>query len=306
MMSFAIGIYGYAFTREFRLSGVRFVPLHTEHSKVVELATNSARFQLTGILVMPVDSLIGLRSKQQFLFDLEAALTFCEQRRVILSNAIQLRRGDKLARIFAQVTSHPIKETISEHLNIDEGIFRRRLRPSSGACLQVDTFSPRSRVRFLSIVLRRLSDAQFEQATGFRSAFFRNVEILKMADPLIEVSHSLLFTGLELLARKRLNPAPRISLNIILYDFISALGFSFTRDEAKQIAACRNAMFHKGELTATYQDTASGKNRVIKVTDLPNIKTLFTDVLLKVLGFREPRINWNRWKDRQAFQRPLA
>jgi hypothetical protein len=42
--------------------------------------------------------------------------------------------------------------------------------------------------------------------------------------------------------------------------------------------------------------------RSIKLNELPTLEALFTDVLLRVLQFDDPHINWNRWRDRMAFQ----
>ena len=158
------------------------------------------------------------------------------------------------------------------------------------------------RTRFLTLVMDKLSDAGFQHVTGFRSAFFRNTELVKMGDAPIDVTHSLLFTGLELLARKALNPKKKASLADILRTFLETRGFGITKDEAQQIAQCRNALFHRGELVATYQTAVGGLKKSVKITELPNLDALFADVLLKVLGFDDPQINWNRWRDRMAFQ----
>jgi len=55
-------------------------------------------------------------------------------------------------------------------------------------------------------------------------------------------------------------------------------------------------------LVATYQTAVGGLKKSVKITELPNLDALFADVLLKVLGFDDPQINWNRWRDRMAFQ----
>jgi hypothetical protein len=65
---------------------------------------------------------------------------------------------------------------------------RGRLRPSSGLCLQFDAFSPTMRSRFLNLVMEKPEDKQFEQKTGFRSAFFRNTEMVKLGAAPIDVT----------------------------------------------------------------------------------------------------------------------
>jgi hypothetical protein len=157
------------------------------------------------------------------------------------------------------------------------------------------------RSRFLNLVMEKLADKQFEQATGFRSAFFRNTEMVKMGAAPIDVTYSLLFTGLELLARKSLRPQGRQPLSYLLRAFLEPHGFAIAEDEARQIAQCRNALFHRGELGTTYKSAIGNVELPIRLSDLPNVEALFRDVLLKIAGFDDPRINWNRWRDRMPF-----
>jgi hypothetical protein len=168
--------------------------------------------------------------------------------------------------------------------------------------LQSDAFLPDMRVRFLNLVIERLGSAEFQAKIGFRSAFFRHVEIVKMGAAPIDVTYSLVFTGLELLARMRLKPTNDRSLSWIMKTFFDSLGFPLSENEARQFAQCRNALFHRGELHAIYHTAVGGEDQSIKITELPNIRSLFPDVLLNVLEFDDPHINWNRWRDRMAFK----
>jgi len=161
------------------------------------------------------------------------------------------------------------------------------------------------RSRFLNLVMEKLADEQFERATGFRSAFFRNTDMVKMGAAPIDVTYSLLFTGLELLARKFLKPQGRSALSYLIRAFLEPHGFPIAEDEAWQTAKCRNALFHRGELSTTYKSSVGDAELSIQLSDLPNIQALFTDVLLKVAGFDDPGINWNRWRDRMPFRRPV-
>ena len=96
-----------------------------------------------------------------------------------------------------------------------------------------------------------------------------------MGEAPIDVTYSLLFTGLELLARKAIKPSKDKSLSFILKTFLDPLGFSLTEDEARQIAQCLNALFHRGELAATYHAEQGGIERAMKLTELPDLESLF-------------------------------
>lgn len=301
-MSFAAGIYGYTFTRLFDVAGLRFQPLYDLQAIAGERGRDTRAFHLTGVLLVPVESLFAFRAWAQTFFDLEAALTFCEQQRVVPSHCVQLMPGEDVQTILLSEEPHDVKNALPMELAASDSLSRQKLRPTPGACLQFDAFARDMRTRFLELVMMKLSDPDFQRATGFRSAFFRNTEMVRMGEAPIDVTHSLLFTGLELLARKALNPSKDASLSYILRTFLDTKGFDITEDEARQIAQCRNALFHRGELVASYQTVNGDVKRSIKITELPNLDALFTDVLLKVLSFDDPEINWNRWRDRMAFQ----
>jgi hypothetical protein len=301
-MSFATGVYGYTFTQAFDVAGLRFEPIYDRHAIAFERGRDTRAFHLTGVLLVPIDSLFALQAWTETFFDLEAALTFCEQQRVALSHCVQLKSGEDARTILLADEPNDVKDALPMELIVSDLFSQRRPRPTSGACLQFDAFAQDMRTRFLALAMKKLSDADFQHVTGFRSAFFRNTEMVKMGEAPIDVTHSLLFTGIELLARKALNPKKGASLSYILRSFLEAQGFSITEDEARQIAQCRNALFHKGELVATYHTAVGNVRQSVKVTELPNLDALFTDVLLKVLGFDDPQINWNRWRDRMPFR----
>jgi hypothetical protein len=306
-VSFAVGIYGYCFTRRFTVQGCKLIPLYDVYSTVSKLAKDPRAFHLTGILVCPVDSLAELSARRDFFFDLAAALCFCEQQWVVLSNACELRRGENPSKILRADLVHELKVAIPSQLAVGADIFCNPIRPTPGHCLLPDSFAVNSRIRFLRLVLKRLSDATFEKQVGFRSAFFRNVEILRLRERYIDISYFFIFTGLERLSRRSSRVNNGGNLWKPLHTFLNGLGFAISEEEAKQIAASRNALLHQGEFEGSWFDKTTGSRRPIKITQLPNIDLLFTDVLLKVMRFRDPSINWNRWRDRQGFiaLRPL-
>jgi hypothetical protein len=138
------------------------------------------------------------------LFDLEAAFSFCEQQRVALSNCVELTTGDDARNILLAEEPHEVKDAPPLELIVSNSLTGRHPRPSYGACLQFDAFEPDMRLRFLELIMTKFSDKAFQAATGFRSAFFRDIETPKMVGAAVDVAYSLLFTGLELPARKNL------------------------------------------------------------------------------------------------------
>jgi hypothetical protein len=207
-MSFVTGIYGYTFTRPFNIKGLRFEPLYESHAIASERGRDKKTFRLTGMIFIPVDSLFALRRWTQTLFDLEAALSFCEQQRVALSNCVELTTGEDARSILLAEEPHEVKDALPLELIVSDSLTRRHPRPSYGACLQFDAFEPDMRLRFLELIMTKFSDEAFQATSGFRSAFFRNIEMLKMVEAPVDVTYSLLFTGLELLARKNLRSIP--------------------------------------------------------------------------------------------------
>lgn len=299
-MSYVIGIYGYAFTKPFSLMDLEFRPLYEDFITTRDKAGDNKAYNLTGCLLAPLISLQEVHAWQQTFLDLEAGLTFAEQQHVALFSAVELKPGEDVMKILRSEQPHKLKEAIPVQLMITDSLTRRTARPSYGECLQLDVFDPDMRTRLLGLLMSKLQDQAFLKSTGFRSAFFRNVEMVKMGNVPIDVTYSLLFTGLELTARKVCqyegNNLPRL-----LEDFLNPLGFAITTDEANKIAACRNALFHRGEYETSYQHSKSNSMRTVKLSELPSMEALFTDVLLKVLGFDDQHINWNRWRDRMAF-----
>jgi hypothetical protein len=79
--------------------------------------------------------------------------------------------------------------------------------------------------------------------------------------------------------------------------FLKCLGFDVTQDESKKskdplrkfkaiqnFLNVRNALFHYG----CKSDLSDFEDPIMR---------LFPDVLLKVVGFEDEYINWNRWQD---------
>ena len=61
-----------------------------------------------------------------------------------------------------------------------------------------------------------------------------------------------------------------------------------------------NALFHNGAFEKPILE--NGREVVLELARYADyLGRLVPDVLLKVLGFDDQLINWNRWLDRQAF-----
>jgi len=299
-MNFAIGVYGYTFTRPFSVGGVEFLPLFGNFSEAKNKGRDARALNLTGVLLVAMESRHELNSRRRTLADLEAVLSFSEQQRVVLANMAQVHTNEDVVAVLSGATDHELKQTISDKLHAGELITGGLARPSGGACLQYDAFSPCMRPVFSQLAMERLADQQFNEATGFRSAFYRNVEIVKLGNVPIDVSYSLLFTGLELLANKCPQIRNSWTLARKLETFLNEHGLEVTADETQRIAACRNALFHDGKYVGKYKNDAGARVEV-SITELKRPGTLFTDALLKVAGYSDPHINWKRWLDRRPF-----
>jgi hypothetical protein len=179
-LSFAVGIYGYTFTQPFDIADLRLEPLFNRHAIAYERGRDTKTFHLTGILIVPADSEFALQEWRQTFSDLEAALTFCEQQRVALSNYEQIPPNEDVRSILLADEPHDLKHAFPMQITVDNSLSRQRPRPTSGACLQFDAFAPDMRIRFLELALKKLADKTFQELTGFRSAFFRNTEMVKM------------------------------------------------------------------------------------------------------------------------------
>ena len=61
-------------------------------------------------------------------------------------------------------------------------------------------------------------------------------------------------------------------------------------------------MFHNGKFAATFNE--NGTEVTLRITDYEDqFRMLVPDVFLRVMGYDDDSINWNRWRDRQPFTR---
>jgi hypothetical protein len=92
------------------------------------------------------------------------------------------------------------------------------------------------------------------------------------------------------------------------YSYLKNFGFDVEQNNllrrtqsVQTYAHLRNALFHQGKLETKISE--NGREIMLKLTDFSsNWQRLVADVLLKVIGFDDGHINWNRWLDRMPFQ----
>ena len=66
-------------------------------------------------------------------------------------------------------------------------------------------------------------------------------------------------------------------------------------------AHLRNALFHNGSFEKSFNE--NGVEITLKLIDYASyLSRLLPDQLLKVLGYDDKHINWNRWQDRMPFK----
>lgn len=289
MITNLFGIYGFNFTREIVVRHYHLIPLYTDGLKARRLAGDKGRFHLTGYGLFEADltPINDDRFAEEVRYFADA-MTFCEQQWVITTKIIILENSETPEGFLASgKLQHIIDITQS--------------RPTSGAAIASDSLSSQSRSQFLNLALDRLCDQQFDQETSFRTAFYRNVESWRLREQFIDILYYFVFSGLEALARKKLNSLDVGPWNLgqRLKEFLTLMGFHTTQKEMEKCAAFRNALFHRGAIEAKFKE--NGTETIIKVSDLPNLEQLLCDVVLKIMGFDDGKINWNRWKDGMPF-----
>jgi hypothetical protein len=81
-----IGIYGYECTKESIFDAYKIIPVSNEHTKVSKLSSDQNRYNLTAFL--EVDNETINNDLRKLTFDLEAVLSFIDQKDIIVSNEL--------------------------------------------------------------------------------------------------------------------------------------------------------------------------------------------------------------------------
>ncbi len=281
-MTYVCGIYGYQITRAIQIEDFEILPLELEYQKAKALAEDKNSCQLTAILKgkdLPADD---------FLFNLEAVLSFIEHSRVFVLSPIGANENEDC---FGQVSK--------------EIAYRRK--SGGSAVIGNDASFNNSRELFIQKIMSKLQDKDFCEKSKFNILFFKFVEALRSI--FLDVQYFLLFSGLETFA-KAIASDEKIRKNkdvsVPICELLRSYGFDVSCDKPPEelkraissYAHIRNAVFHNSEITV--EVNKNGKIIEYKLTDyFPNFRILVSLVILKAVDFDDGYINWNRWIDLQ-------
>lgn len=281
-MNVVCGIYGYQITRPIVLGDVRIEPRTTNYQQAKEWASDLKSYHLTAVLV-------GTSISENFLFNLEAVLSFVEHLDVLITSPTSLKNDDPFTLFPPIITSHLRKN-------------------GGGAIIGQDTFCPNSRSLFISKALDRLLDLQLSEKTQFNILFFKCVETFRQRKPFIEISYFLLYSGLESYARSVLNEHSTKNSSAPICKLLKSYGFDVQIENPNDLRRAistythlRNALFHNSKLSTSIN--FNGTSIELKIFDyLFNLSQLVALVILKAVEFDDGHINWNSWIDQQPFK----
>lgn len=174
-MALGCGVYGYKITCPIHIGDIVIEPIQNDLNQAREKARNLEAFELTAIIK-------GNTIDEDFIFNLEAILSFIEHLDVLITPPIKLSSND----YFAQ-----FPQTIITHKRNNGG----------GAVISEDWIFPMSRSTFITKTLRLLQDNKFCTETKFNILFFKKIATFRQIKPYIEVTYFLLYSGLESYAR---------------------------------------------------------------------------------------------------------
>lgn len=288
------GIYGFEFTDEILLNGLKLIPLTRSISEAKKLATSDSEFNLTGIGEFTSSSVAQIPSSElDKLFDLAGALTFCQQQEVLLSHLTTKSDENEAQQLF---------QCLPTQLDFCKGRYKR-------SPILVPT-NPEPKRQFLRLCLDKLGDDQFNKDTDFRKAFYRNVEIFRLNIQHVDITYYFTFSALEMLARKKMNDDKTRDVAKVITPFLKGLHFNVYEDQEsggerniRTYTHLRNALLHNGKFEKTFTNSKKQKITVTQADDGYKLEGLLPDVLLRVLGYDDEYINWDRWIDRTGFKK---
>jgi hypothetical protein len=294
-MRYYLGIYGYEFTDEISLRELKLIPFTTSRDEAKRLASSQYEFNLTGIVVFTDDYIEKVSDKEfnDLAFDLAGALTFCQHQDVLLT--LQPYPSE-------QIETQYLFQLLSPKLDI------RKDRHNKRDILVPTQSEPKA--NFLMMCLEKLKDVQFNQKTGFRDAFFYNVEIIRLNIRYWQMTYFMTFSALEMLARCEQNDTKTKDAAKVIMPFLKNLQFNvYVDDESggdrniRTYVRLRNALFHNGKSEKTFTNKQNQKITLTQGEDGFKLEKLLPDVLLRVMGYGDEYINWDRWIDRNAFKK---
>jgi hypothetical protein len=278
------GIYGFDFCHKAWVSGLELVPLYG-YPECRDRGEHREVLLLTGYGKLPIDltdtDLSFWTDKIQPLAD---GITFCQQQPVVVTRLIRISAGDSVEDLIQTMRLPPELPTLQES------------RSRIGALVGGDAFFPESRRTFLELFLDLV--AREEENLPLTAALYRQIEIWRLSRPLIDLRHFLAFSGLEILSRVYGPHPTNQNVAVPMSGLLRQHGFNVPQKLAEEWAEARNEAFHHGRLEFVSQRFG----KTIRLVDqLYQLITLLGDLSLKLLGFDDGHINWNRWRDRAPF-----
>jgi hypothetical protein len=283
-MTYLCGIYGYQITKKIEIEGFKIVPLTEDLGKAKLLARDEHSYNLTAIL--EGDELLS----DNFLFNLEAVLSFIEHIDVLITSPIE-STSENLFSQFNQKIAHHRKN-------------------GSGAVIGEDTVFGNSREIFIQKAMNKLQDTLFCERTKFNTLFFKCVEAFRSTS-FQEVQYFLLFSGLESFAREIASDESirgNKNASVPICELLRSHDFDVACDRPQDLKRAvssythiRNALFHNSEFEIKVK--INSKEEIFALRDyFLNFKLLVPLVILKIVDFDDGHINWNSWIDWQPFK----
>ena len=281
-MTNVCGIYGYEITLPIVGTGFRIEPRTSDPKKSQNWARDEGAYHLTAIVSGPAVN-------DDFLFNLEAVLSFVEHLDVIITSPRQTDEKNVFSVFAPIITTH-------------------RRSNGGGASLPRDIFFGNSRRDFVVSCLSKLSNESFCSDTQFRTLFFKKVETFRQRRPFVEVSYFLLYSGLETYSRAVLKDRNTRNSSSPICSLLRQFGFDVSEERPSELPRAistythlRNSLFHNSEFDTCIN--LNGTSVKLKVNDyFFHLLQLVTLVVLKAVDFDDGHINWNSWIDRQPFK----
>jgi hypothetical protein len=280
-MNFIFGIYGFHVTQPIVLDGLCSIkPRTSDHRQAEEWAKDSKTYHLTATIEthsIPND----------FLFNLEAILSFIENRDVLILDAVKNNTSTEL----------PLFITMNRRKN------------GLGSVINQDTFFPNIRKMFISKSLEKLMDKEFCEKTQFNILFFKYIESFRQPKMFVDVSYFLLFSGLESYSRSVAQDEKTKNSNNAsepICKLLTQFGFDVSIERPADLRRAistythlRNALFHNSQFKKGVN--VNGSNVELKLFDyFANFSILVSLVILKAVDFDDENTNWNSWISMQS------
>lgn len=278
------GIYGFNITKTIHFSFGRMIPRVRKIAEIKKLMQDTRNLRLTGFVEL---DLINTDEIFDLIDQLEKVLTFIEQRQVIITNGLHDNETP-----FNLGSDYPL-ECLSHSI----------LR-STGAVLHEDYFSKNSRRYFIEMAINKIT---IEKDNVFAAMLHKNTLVFSNPKNFIDLSYFLIFSGLETIARHRMNdiksPAPSV-----LFKYLKKLEFNVKQQDNTDpyrsldiYCNLRNALFHNGE----FQTPPMKRGKEIQTFMLRDffsqLRRLNCLVLLKEAGINYSEINWDYVNTRAYF-----